>query len=135
MYPSDLTDKQWEVLRPLLVKPRCESPGPGRPPNEDVRQEVNGILYLVKTGCQWRMLPSEFGAWSKVYARFRRWRLAGVWPQILQVLREEERQRQGKKPQPSVAIIDSQSVKTTLKGGSAATMLARKSKGVSAISP
>lgn len=135
MYPSDLTDEQWEVLRPLLCKRRSELPGPGRPPREDVRQEVNGILYLVKTGCQWRMLPTEFGAWSKVYARFRRWRLAGVWSEVLQALREAERQRQGKDATPSVAIIDSQSVKTTLEGGSVVSTPARKSKDESAISP
>ena len=89
---------------------RCERRGPLK---QDVRQEVNGILYVLKTGCQWRMLPKEFGHWAKVYARFRRWRLSGVWERVLIALREQERERRGKKAQPSVAIIDSQSVKTT----------------------
>jgi putative transposase len=116
MYPTDLTDAQWLRLKPLLIEKTGSGAKGGRPPKQDVRQEVNGILYVLKTGCQWRLLPKEFGHWSKVYARFRRWRLSGVWERVLIALREQERERRGKKAQPSVAIIDSQSVKTTGKG-------------------
>lgn len=135
MYPSDLNAKQWAKLQPLLLPRRGSGPKGGRPPKEDVLLQVNAILYVLKTGCQWRQLPREFGPWSGVYARFRRWRIAGVWSRVLTALREDERRRHGKQPQPSVAIIDSQSVKTTLKGGSAATMRARKSKDASVTSP
>jgi transposase len=131
MYPSDLTQRQWAILQPLLVGPYTPSPKGGRPPISDVRNEVNAILYVLKTGCQWRQLPSEFGHWSKVYARFRRWRLSGAWHKALDALRQAQRLRVGKKAQPSVAIIDSQSVKTTSKGGSAVLTQARKSKGAS----
>lgn len=135
MYPSDLTDKQWAVIQPLLFPACVGTRRVGRPLKTDVRQEVNAILYVVKTGCQWRLLPREFGAWSKVYAVFRRWRLRGVWTRVLTVLRENERCKAGRRPQPSVAIIDSQSVKTTLKGGSVVTMRERKSRDESGISP
>ena len=135
MYPSDLTDRQWAILQPLLVGPYIPGPKGGRPPVRDVRCEVNAILYVLKTGCQWRQLPSDFGQWSKVYARFRRWRLSGAWQRALDALRQAERLRAGKKANPSVAIIDSQSVKTTLKGGNAVSMPARKSKGANATLP
>ena len=93
-------------------------PKSGHPPKQDVRRrEVNAILYVLKTGCQWCQLPKDFGRWNQVYTCFRRWRLAGIWERVLQALREEERLRVGKKPTPTIAIIDSQSVKTTLKGG------------------
>jgi len=116
MYRTDLTDAQWLRLKPLLIEKTGSGEKGGRPLKQEVRQEVNGILYVLKTGCQWRMLPKEFGHWAKVYARFRRWRLSGAWERVLIALREQERQRLGKKAQPSVAIIDSQSIKTTGKG-------------------
>jgi transposase len=83
MYPSDLTERQWVILQPPLVGQYTPDPKGGRPPTCDVRCAVNAILYVLKTGCQWRQLPSEFGYWAKVYARFRRWRLSGAWRRAL----------------------------------------------------
>lgn len=131
MYPTDLTHKQWELIEPLVVEKRN---GPGRPHKRDVRREINAILYVLRTGCQWRCLPKEYGDWSQVYAWFRRRRQTGTWDRVLKRLRETHRTRQGKTPEPTVAIVDSQSVKTMQKGGSAVSMRARKPKGASAIS-
>lgn len=133
MFSTDLTDEQWIVLQPLLITRIGSGPKGGRPLKQDVRQEVNGILYLLKTGCQWRMLPPQFGHWAKVYARFRRWRLSGQWDHALAVLREQQRKQSGRQSTPSVAIIDSQSVKTTLKGLNAAMTPAKRSRVASAI--
>ncbi len=106
-YPSDVTDEQWEVLQPLLPTPKPV----GRPPL-DRRQVVNGILYVVRTGCQWRQLPRDFPKWKSVYTVFRRWRISGQWQQIHDRLREQVRDSVGKQPTPSVAIVDSQSIRT-----------------------
>jgi putative transposase len=74
---------------------------------------VNGLLYVNKTGCQWRMLPKDFGPWETVYGYFRRWRRAGVWERVMTELRQSERRCQGRLAEPSAGAIDSQSVKTT----------------------
>ncbi|NOT53955.1 MAG: IS5 family transposase [Deltaproteobacteria bacterium] len=84
--------------------------GPGRPPC-DWRQMFNGILYLLKSGCQWRMLPREFGQWNTVYSYFKRWRTAGGWAQMREALRQGERRRQGRQEEPSAGSVDSQSIK------------------------
>jgi putative transposase len=112
-YPSDLNDKEWAILEPLLPKAK---PG-GRPRSQDMRQVVNAIFYLVKSGCQWRMLPKDFPHWKTVYHYFNSWRKSGVWQALNSALREQVRQRAGRELTPSAAIIDSQSVKTTAKGG------------------
>jgi putative transposase len=110
-YATDLTEEQWEVLRPLLPAPQWRPGGPGRPPC-DRRRVINGILYVNKTGCQWRMLPTDFGHWETVYGSFRRWRQAGVWAQVMTELRQVERRCQGRLAEPSAGAIDSQSIKT-----------------------
>lgn len=108
IYLSDLTDLQWELLQKLdFVKP-C---GRGRPPLNR-RLVINAIFYLVRTGCQWRLLPKDFPNWRSVYTVFRRWKITGVWKQIHDTLREQVRMSEGKEPQPTVAIVDSQSVDT-----------------------
>lgn len=114
-YETDLTDEQWEVLQPLLPAPQWRPGGPGRPPG-DRRRVCNGILYVNKTGCQWRMLPKDFGPWETVYGYFRRWRRAAVWERVMTELRQLERRCQGRLAAPSAGAIDSQSVKTATQG-------------------
>jgi putative transposase len=106
-YVSDLTEKQWRIIQPYLPKTQCR----GRKPICR-RWVINAILYVVRTGCQWRMLPAHFPPWSTVYGVFWRWRNAGLWQMIHDALREKTRRKAGKKATPSVAIIDSQSVRT-----------------------
>lgn len=106
-YPSDLTNRQWQLIRQLLPKRSRR----GRRPI-DRRRVVNGILYVVRTGCQWRMLPADFPNWSTVYGIFWRWRNEGVWEKVHDTLREKVRRAADKKSTPTVAIIDSQSIRT-----------------------
>jgi transposase len=108
-YPSDLTDEQWELIEPLLPKlPR----GPaGRPRNYDRREIVNAILYLNRSGCSWRMLPSDLPYWKTVYHYFRLWRMDGTLDRVHDALREQVRIKEGRDPKPTAGIVDSQSVK------------------------
>ena len=108
-YPTDLSDAQWHRLQPWLPAP---SPR-GRPRAVDLRHIANGIFYLLQAGCAWRLLPKEFGPWSTVYGYFRRWSRAGLWEQINLALREQVRQQAQRDPQPSAAILDSQTIKTS----------------------
>ena len=108
-YPTVLTDAQWEKLLPYLPKP---SPL-GRPLKWETRSIINAIFYIVKSGCQWRMLPHQMPPWQTVYSHFRKWKALGTWVMIHQALHEQTRRDVGKVPSPTVAIIDSQSVKTT----------------------
>jgi putative transposase len=128
-YPSDLTDQEWAILEPL-IPPGKEG---GRPRTTDMREVLNAILYVDRTGCQWRALPHDFPPWSTVWTYFRTWRNDGTWKRMHTALREQVRVKQGREPTPSAAIIDSQSVKTSQKGGFAATMAAKKSKVASGI--
>ena len=85
----------------------------GRPREHAFRELLNGIFYVVKTGCQWRNLPKDFAPWGTAYYYFRLWKRNGLWETVHTHLREHLRQVEGRKPQPSAAIIDSQSVKSS----------------------
>jgi putative transposase len=104
-YETDLTDEQWDVLQSLLPEQKWYPGSPGRPPCAR-RRVVNGILYVNKTGCQWRMLPQDFGHWNTVYGYFQRWRQAGVWSRVMTEIRQYERRCQGRLAELSAGAID-----------------------------
>jgi putative transposase len=121
-YPSDRTDAQWAALGPLI--PPAE-PG-GRDRTVEIREVLNGIDYLVRTGCAWRFLPHDLPPWGTVHYYFWRWQRDGTWQAIHDTLRSRVRRSAGKEASPGAAIVDSQSVKTTEKGGRAALTRARR---------
>jgi transposase len=129
-YPSNLTDEQWALIEPFLPRSKSGTRKGGRPAG-DRRVIVNGILYLVRSGCQWRMLPRDFGPWPTVHHYYRLWRRDGTLQGIHDALRKQVRVEAGRQPTPTAAIIDSQSVKTVEKGGIAGTTRARKSRAES----
>ena len=108
-YPTDLSDAEWTRLRSYLPTPKAE----GRPRTHSLRDVLDATFYVLKSGCHWRLLPHDFPPWSTVYYHFRRFRFNGLWSLILRALHTAERKRAGKDPQPTAAILDSQSVKTT----------------------
>jgi len=123
-YDSDVSDEQWVLLEPLL-EPESKKKG-GRPRTANRREIVNAIFYVLKTGCQWRQLPHQFPVWSTVYVYYRGWRVSGIWQQAHEALHRKVRCTTGRKETPSAAILDSQSVKTSQKGGRAALTRAKK---------
>lgn len=130
-YPSDLSDDEWAVIGPLLPVPK----GFGHPREVDLREILNAIFYVQRSGCQWEMLPHDLPPHPTVYGYFSKWQRKGIWQSIHDQLRHQLRQTSGRQADSAVAIADSQSVKTTEKRGrSTALMVARRLKGVSAIS-
>lgn len=112
MSSSDLSEEQWAVLKPHVVRPLPVVRGKGRPPRQDFRAEINGMLYVLKTGGQWRMLSKDFPPWKTVCGYLRRWRLDGTWDRAMSALRETARRKAGRNAEPSVVIVDSRSAQS-----------------------
>lgn len=121
-YPTDLKEAEWAILKPMLPEAK---PG-GRPRSVNLREILNAIFYRERTGCAWDMLPHDFPPAKTVYEYFNQWSKDGTWARINGVLVRQVRRAEGRDAEPSAAIIDSQSVKTTEKGGSEATTRPRK---------
>ena len=129
-YPSDVSDREWAEIERFFEPEHI-----GRPRKHPVRSLYNAIRHVERGGCQWRMSPRDFPPWRAVYMTFWRLRNAGTWVAIHHHLRRQVRIKAGRDPDPTVAIIDSQRVKTVQKGGNAATMRASGSRAASATSP
>lgn len=112
-YATDLSDAEWECLEPYIPPPKKR----GRPRSHSVRELLDAVFYILKSGCPWRMLPREFPPWETVYCWFRRWRLDGTWERLNAAVREHLRVRLGRDAHPSAGVVDPQSTKTTGVGG------------------
>lgn len=112
-YASDLTDQEFDLIAPQVA----QKAGSGKKRTVNIREVLNALFYRTRTGCQWRMLPSDFPAWNHVWYYYRIWRDDGTWERINTLLRRAVRSKEARDPEPSVAIIDSQSVETTELGG------------------
>jgi putative transposase len=130
-YLSDLSDTEWEVLKPLLPAPK----GFGHPVEVDLREILNGIFYVQRSGCQWEMLPHDLPPYTTVYGYFHKWQRKRIWQLLHDQVRHQLRQELGRDEHSTVAIADSQSVKTTEKRGRSTDMtVVKRLKGVNAIS-
>ena len=129
-YQTDLTDRQWAQVCRVIPAPK---PG-GRPAKYDRREITNALLYITRTGCQWRMPPKDLPPWRIVYWYFMQWKKDGTFDRLNDLLRGDLRQAHGRDRQPSAAIIDSQSVRTTEKGGRTAMTPVRGSTAASGTS-
>ncbi len=112
-YPTDLTDAEWHCIAPHLPGENLR----GRPREHPAREILDAIFYVIRGGCAWRLLPHAFPPWGTVYYWFRRWRLDGLWQRILVALRRATREKEGRDPEPSAAIVDSQSVRVAEESG------------------
>src|SRR5215208_5766059 len=112
-YPTDLSDAEWSYIEPHIPTPKA----PGRPRVHPLREILNAIFYMVRSGCAWRLLPHDFPPWKTVHHYFRTWRIDGTWERMHAALRQRVRVRMGRDPQPSAGVVDSQSAKSTGVGG------------------
>lgn len=128
-YPSDLSDTEWKLLEPHIPAAKAG----GRPRQHEMREILNGIFYVLKSGCQWGMLPHDLPPKGTVYHYYNTWRKDGTWQHVNAILRGELRDALGRDQEPSAALVDSQSVKTTSKKGREATMAASRSRVASDI--
>jgi transposase len=129
-YPSDLTDREWSQIERFIPAPKSG----GRPTKYERREIVNALLYIGRTGCKWRSLPHDFPPWEAVYWYFRNWKKDGTLDRLHDELRGDLRATEGRPRQPSAAILDSQTVRTTEKGGPKATTVVRGSRAASGTS-
>ena len=128
-YPTDLTDEEWNQIQLLVPTPKSGQAKRGRPPKHERRSLVNAIFYVVRSGCAWRLLPSDFGPWPTVYGYFRRWSQDWTWTFIHDTLRDWLRKTEGRAVAPTAAIVDSQSVKTPDQAGERGYDAGKKVKG------
>jgi putative transposase len=128
-YPTDLTDEEWDQIQSLVPKPKSGKGKRGRPLELERRTLLNAILYVVRSGCAWRLLPNDFGPWQTVYGYFRRWSQDWTWTFIHDTLRDWLRYTEGRTVAPTAAIIDSQSVKTPDQAGASGYDAGKKIKG------
>lgn len=130
-YPTDLTETQWAMLAPMIP----DASRGGRPRKAEKREIVEAILYVLRAGCSWRLLPHDFPPWQTVYYYLRRWEREGVWGRVHHALAMADRERSGREASPSAAIIDSQTVRTADQKGDSRVMTPESaSTGASAIS-
>lgn len=127
-YPTDLSDAEWALVAPHIPAAWRG----GRPRTVDAREVVNAVRYVVRYSVAWRALPTDFPHFRTVYYHYRQWIRLGVWDQILDALRAQDRVRAGRKPDPTAMVIDSQTVKVGSRGGSGATTAASSSLGANA---
>jgi putative transposase len=126
-YPSDLTDEQWKIIEPYIPPERWG----GRTRSIDMREVLNGILYLLRNGCAWRAIPHDLPNHNTVRHYYDRFRVDGTWLLIHERLRDRVREDAKRNPEPSAAVVDAQVVKTTEKGGSAGTTRASERRAAS----
>src|SRR5215203_2127011 len=112
-YSSDLTEPEWMLLKDLI--PPAKSGG--RPRTVEIREILNAVFYVLRGGSAWRLLPHDFPKWKTVYHYWREWRISGLWERINKTLRQRLRKMSGRNTEPSASVIDSQSIKTTERGG------------------